>query len=322
MAVLLGTTGSGIGAVATGVGQFALQMVVGIAIGVAGGLGLAKLMRIPLPNEALYSIRAAAAAVVIYAAATLLFGSGFLAVLVAGILIGDIRAPFKREVERFTSGLSGLGEIVAFTVLGLSISIRDAIRPEVFWTGLALAAILILLIRPLLVGAVTAGIRLDAGERAFVLWAGLKGAVPILLGTYILGAGGTDARRVYEIIFVVVLISVVIQGSLVPTFARVLDVPMTTSEPHPFALGLRFTNEPNGVYRCVVAQGAPADGSTVADLNIGEDAWINMIRRDGQLVQIRGTTVLQQGDELLVQTDPDVDLRNLFRSVPPTSSSE
>ena len=322
MAVLLGTTGSGIGAVATGVGQFALQMVVGIAIGVAGGLGLAKLMRIPLPNEALYSIRAAAAAVVIYAAATLLFGSGFLAVLVAGILIGDIRAPFKREVERFTSGLSGLGEIVAFTVLGLSISIRDAIRPEVFWTGLALAAILILLIRPLLVGAVTAGIRLDAGERAFVLWAGLKGAVPILLGTYILGAGGTDARRVYEIIFVVVLISVVVQGSLVPTFARLLDVPMTTSEPQPFALGLRFTDEPDGVQRCVVAPGSPADGSTVANLNIGDDAWIHMIRREGQLVQIRGTTVLREGDELLLQTDPDVDLRNLFRSVPPTSSSE
>ncbi len=319
MAVLLGTTGGGIGAVATGVGQFALQMVVGVAVGIAGGLGLARLMRIPLPNEALYSIRTAAAAVVIYAVATLLFGSGFLAVLVAGILIGDIRAPFKREIERFTSGLSGLGEIVAFTVLGLSISIRDAIRPEVFWTGLAIAAILILLIRPILVGAVTAGIKLHIGERAFILWAGLKGAVPILLGTYILGAGGTEARRIYEIIFVVVLISVVVQGGLVPTFARLFKVPMTTSQPEPFTVGLRFTDEPDDVYRCVVAAGAPAEGSSVADLDIGDDAWINMIRRDGQLVQIRGTTVLQEGDELLVQTDPDVDLRPLFRS-PPTST--
>jgi cell volume regulation protein A len=296
MAVLLGTTGGGITAVATGLGEFALQMAVGAAVGVAGGLGLARLMRVPLPNEALYSIRLAAAAVVVYAAATLLFGSGFLAVLVAGILIGDVRAPFKREVERFTSGLSGLGEIVAFTVLGLSISLRDAI----------------------LVGAVTARIKLDRGERAFVLWAGLKGAVPILLGTYVLGAGRADARRVYEIIFVVVLISVVVQGGLVPTFARLLSVPMTTAEPQPFALGLRFTGEPDGVYRCVVAPGARAEGSTIADLNIGDDAWINMIRRDGQLVQIRGNTVLQAGDEVLVQTDPDVDLQDLFRSPPST----
>ncbi|QNK81581.1 cation:proton antiporter [Nakamurella sp. PAMC28650] len=318
MAVLLGTTGGGITAVATGLGEFALQMVVGAAVGVAGGLGLARLMRIPLPNEALYSIRLAAAAVVVYAAATLLFGSGFLAVLVAGILIGDVRAPFKREVERFTSGLSGLGEIVAFTVLGLSISVRDAIRPDVFWAGLAIAAILILVIRPILVGAVTARIKLDRGERAFVLWAGLKGAVPILLGTYVLGVGRADARRVYEIIFVVVLISVVVQGGLVPTFARLLSVPMTTAEPQPFALGLRFTGEPDGVYRCVVAPGARAEGSTVADLNIGDDAWINMIRRDGQLVQIRGNTVLQAGDEVLVQTDPDVDLQDLFRSPPST----
>ncbi|MET3808311.1 cell volume regulation protein A [Nakamurella sp. UYEF19] len=318
IAVLLGTTGGGITAFATGLGEFALQMVVGAAVGVAGGLSLSRFMRIPLPNEALYSIRAAAAAVVIYAAATLLFGSGFLAVLVAGILIGDTRAPFKREVERFASGLSGLGEIVAFTVLGLSISIRDAIRPEVLFPGLALAAILILLIRPILVGAVTAGITLDRGERAFVLWAGLKGAVPILLGTYILGADGADARRIYEIIFVVVLISVVVQGSLVPTFAKLLRVPMTTSQPQPFALGLRFTDEPDGVYRCLVAPGAPAEGSTVADLDIGEDAWINMIRRDGQLLQIRGTTILQEGDELLVQTDPDVDLRDLFRTPPTT----
>ena len=317
MAVLLGTTGSGIGALASGLGQFALQMAVGATVGVAGGLALARLMRVPLPNEALYSIRAAAAAVVIYATATLLFGSGFLAVLVAGILIGDTRAPFKREVERFASGLSGLGEIVAFTVLGLSISLRDAIRPEVLFTGLAIAAVLILVIRPLLVGAITARIKLRRGERAFILWAGLKGAVPILLGTYILGAGGTDARRVYEIIFVVVLISVVVQGGLVPTFARLLKVPMTTAPPEPFALGLRFTDEPDGVFRCVVEAGSPAQDSSVTDLDIGDDAWINMIRRAGQLVQIRGTTVLREGDELLVQTSPEINLERLFRAPPP-----
>ena len=314
MAVLLGATGGGITAVTAGLGQFALQMVVGAALGVVGGLGLQRLMRIPLPNESLYSIRAAAAAVVIYAATTLLFGSGFLAVLVAGILIGDIRAPFKREVKRFASGLSGLGEIVAFTVLGLSISIRDALRPEVFWTGLALAAILTLLIRPVLVGAIIAGTALRLGERAFILWAGLKGAVPILLGTYILGSGGTEARRIYEIIFVVVLISVLVQGSLVPAFAGLFNVPMSTTPPEPFAVGLRFTDDPQGVYRCVVAPGAPAQGSTIADLNIGDNAWINMIRRDGQLLQIRATTTLQEGDELLLQTDPDVDPTDLFQS--------
>lgn len=200
MAVLLDTSGTGISAFASGLGEFALQMAVGAVVGIVAGFGLERIMRLALPNEALYSIRAVAAAAAIYALATLLYGSGFLAVLVAGILIGDARAPYKREVERFTSGLSGLAEIVAFTVLGLTISISEAIRPDVLWVGLALGAILILIIRPILVGLITAAVKLDLGERAFVLWARLKGAVPILLGTYILAAGGSDARRVYEIV--------------------------------------------------------------------------------------------------------------------------
>lgn len=313
MAVLLGTSGTGIAAITAGLGQFALQMVVGAVIGIAAGFGLERIMRLSLPNEALYSIRAVAAAAAIYALATLLHGSGFLAVLVAGILIGDARAPYKREVERFASGLSGLGEIVAFTVLGLTISVREAVSPEVLWVGLALGAILILVVRPVLVGLVTAGIKLDAGERAFVLWAGLKGAVPILLGTYILDAGGSDARRVYEIIFIVVLMSVVIQGSLVPTFAKLFKVPMTTVEQRPWALDLRFTERPSGVFRCVVEPGSTAEGASVAGLDIGDDAWITVIRRQGQLVPIRGATTLEQGDEVLIQTDSSVDLSPLFR---------
>lgn len=314
MAVLLGTSGTGIGAVVSGVGEFALQMAVGAVIGIGAGFGLERIMRLALPNEALYSIRAVAAAAAIYALATVLHGSGFLAVLVAGILIGDARAPYKREVERFASGLSGLAEIVAFTVLGLTVSIEEAVRPEVLWVGLALGAILILVIRPVLVGLVTAGIKLNLGERAFVLWAGLKGAVPILLGTYILGAGGSDARRVYEIVFIVVLMSVLIQGSLVPTFANLLKVPMTTVEQRPWALDLRFSEQPAGVFRCVVEPGSVADGTSVADLEIGDDAWISVIRRQGQLVPIRGATTLEEGDEVLVQNDSDVDLGPLFRT--------
>ena len=314
MAVLLGTSGAGIGAFASGVGEFALQMVVGAVVGVIAGFGLERIMRLALPNEALYSIRAVAAAAAIYALATLLHGSGFLAVLVAGILVGDARAPYKREVERFASGLSGLAEIVAFTVLGLTISIREAIRPEVLWVGLALGAILMLVIRPVLVGLITAGIKLSLGERAFVLWAGLKGAVPILLGTYILGAGGNDARRVYEIVFIVVLMSVVIQGSLVPTFAQLFKVPMTTVELRPWALDLRFSEQPGGVFRCVVEPGSAADGTSVAELDIGDNAWISVIRRQGQLLPVRGTTTLQHGDEVLVQNDSTVDLGPLFRA--------
>lgn len=225
MAVLLGSSG-GLGGALQGVGAFALQMVVGGVVGVLGAyLLLALMRRIALPNQALYLVRALAGAGVIYGAATVLHGSGFLAVFLAGILIGDQDAPHREEIDHFTSGLSSIAEIVAFTVLGLTISLSDAIRSDRLLVGLALAAALTVVIRPVLVGLLLLPVRLGRGERAFVLWSGLKGAVPILLGTFVLSADVAQARRLYSIVFVVVLVSVVIQGGLVPTAARLLRVP-------------------------------------------------------------------------------------------------
>jgi cell volume regulation protein A len=300
MLAILGSTGAGWGAVAHGAGEFALQMVLGVAFGVAGGLGLRWLLQhVPLPNEALYSLRAVAFALLVYGVATVAHGSGFLAVLLAGILVGDTRAPYKREIERFASAAGSLGEIVAFTVLGLSIPISEAFGHGRGWTGLALAALLILVVRPLFVGLVIAPIRLRRGERAFVLWAGLKGAVPILLGTYVLAEGVDGGDRIYAVIFVVVLVSVVVQGGLVPTFARLWGVRMRVVEPEPWALGMRFRDEPEGLHRFEVQAGSAADGATIGDLPLDEDVWISMVSRAGRLVQVRGTTVLEVGDEVL-----------------------
>jgi cell volume regulation protein A len=300
MLAILGTSGGGWGAVAHGAGEFALQMVLGVACGVAGGLALRWLLQhVPLPNEALYPLRTVAFALVVYGATTLAHGSGFLAVLLAGILVGDTRAPYKREIERFASATGSLGEIVAFTVLGLSIPISEVFGAGRAWTGIALAGLLILVVRPLLVGVLIAPIRLRRGERAFVLWAGLKGAVPILLGTYVVAEGVAGADRIYAVIFVVVLVSVVVQGGLVPTLARLWHVRMRVVEPEPWALGMRFRDEPEGLHRFEVSPGSAADGSTIADLPLEEDVWISMVSRAGRLVQVRGTTVLEAGDEVL-----------------------
>jgi cell volume regulation protein A len=142
-------------------------------------------------------------------------------------------------------------------------------------------------------------IRLSRGERAFVLFSGLKGAVPILLGTYVLVDGADHAGEIYDIVFVVVLVSVLVQGGLVPTAARVFGVPMRVTEPEPWALGMRFRNEPEGLRRYVVAVGSPADGSSLGGLQVGESFWVSLVSRDGKLVQVRGDTVLQAGDEVL-----------------------
>ncbi|MGI8677525.1 MAG: potassium/proton antiporter [Jatrophihabitans sp.] len=313
MISILGASGGGFGAVAGGAGQFALQMALGAVFGLAGGKALLVIMRrVPLPNEALYPLQTIAVSLLVYGVTTACHGSGFLAVFLAGIVVGDARAPYKREIERFASALGNLGEIVAFVVLGLSVSLRDVFSGGRVATGVGLAALLILVVRPVLVGLVLLPVRLSRGERGFVLWAGLKGAVPILLGTYVLAEGVPGSHRIYDVIFVVVTISVVVQGGLVPVLARVLHVPMRAVEPEPWALGMRFRDEPQGLHRYVVAAASRADGCAIAELPLGENVWISMVSRAGRLVQVRGGTVLQAGDEVLALADESTDVGALF----------
>lgn len=272
----------------------------------AGGRALLWFMRrVPLPSEGLYPLRTLACALLLFAIATLAHGSGFLAAFIAGIVVGDGRAPYKREIERFHSALASLAEIVAFVVLGLTISLDVVSRADVWIPGLILGAALAFIIRPVLVGLCLIPARLTSNERNFVLFAGLKGAVPILLGSFLLVARVPGAERLYGIVAVVVVFSVVVQGSLVPAAARLLRVPMRAIEPEPWALGVRLRDEPAGVHQLTIKAGSPADGRTIEELaGLPGEAWVSFVVREGQLVPIKGGTRLRPGDDVLVLADP------------------
>jgi potassium/hydrogen antiporter len=305
-------------------GEFVLQMGVGAALGLIGGRALLWFMRrISLPSEGLYPLRTLAGVLVLFGVTTIAHGSGFLAVFVAGIVLGDERAPFKKEVERFHSALASLGEIVAFVVLGLTVNLTDLTRTDVWVPGLVLGATLALVIRPLFVWLCLLPARLRRNEQAFVLFAGLKGAVPILLGSLLLAANVPGAHRLYGIVIVVVAFSVLVQGSLVPAAARALHLPMNLVEPQPWSLGVRLAEEPEGVLRLTVAVGSRAEGRTVdemadaaTDSGDSGDVWVNMVVRGGALVSVRGDTALEAGDEVLVSADEQWHprLESMFRS--------
>lgn len=285
--------------------EFSLQMGIGGVVGVVTGLFLVRNMqRRPLPSESLYPIRTLAAAGMIYGLATVAHGSGFMAVFVAGIICGDARAPFKREIERFHDAVASLGEIVAFTTLGLTVQLDTLTDGGAWHHGLVLAILLAFVIRPLLVGLVLLPIRLEVNERVFVLWAGLKGAVPILLGTYILTSEAGNQIEAYDIVFVVVLFSVLVQGGSIPYIARRLKLPMHVQQPEPWSLGVRFRDEPQGIHRFVVTAGSAADRCQIANLALGENVWVSLVERDGGLVQVRGDTELQAGDGVVVLAGP------------------
>lgn len=329
LAALLGVQGS-LGSVSLHViVDFAEQMVIGAAIGAAGGLALLAFMRrVPLPSEGLYAPRVLAGVLCVYGAAAAAHGSGFLAVLIAGILIGDEPAPYKREIQRFHSSLASLAEITAFIMLGLTIRLTTLSIASEWTDGLILAALLAFVIRPVLVGLVTLPIKLSVRERVFFVWTGLKGAVPILLGMAIAESGIPGASQAYAIIFVIVGFSVLIQGGVVPALAKWLRIPLRTVEPEPWSLGVRFATEPEGLHRYQVVADSVADGSPIGDLPSGarpadNGIWVSLVIRDGTLITDTATP-LRPDDEVLILANPEDEpaLERLFTSPGPLTPTE
>jgi len=211
--------------------EFLREMGVGLAVGAAAGFILLQaLRRIPLPDNSLYPLAVLLAAGVIYGIAAVSHGSGFLAVFVAGIAIGDAEFPRRVEVRHFHASLADLGELAVFVALGLTIDLGFILAGALWWQGLVLAVLLGFVVRPLVVAPLLLPSRLSRGERLFVMWAGLKGAVPILLASLAVVGGTEQAPEIYGIVFVVVLFSVVVQGTLVPTVAGRLGVPMVDAD--------------------------------------------------------------------------------------------
>jgi cell volume regulation protein A len=297
--------------------EFVIEMSIGAALGLLGALVLIPVLRsLRLPSEGLYPVLALVLAGALYGVTALAHGSGFLAVFVAGLFLGDARTPFKGEIERFSGSLASLAELVVFVALGLTIDL-GGLSGRVWLEGIVLAFGLALLARPLVVLVTLALARLSWAERAFITWSGLKGAVPILLAAFALLGGITGAERVYGVVFVVVLVSVVGQGTLVPFVARALDIPMRDRPSLPWELSVRLGEEPRAAHEFEVGAGSRAAGHTIRDLPLGEHAWVTLVVRDGAATTPSGSLELRAGDRVLVLAEPEdlEPLSRLFASV-------
>jgi potassium/hydrogen antiporter len=274
--------------------EFAVEITVGLAVGIAGAL-LARpvLSRIRLTGLALYPIRFLAVAGLVYGIAAVAHGSGFLAVFVSGVLLGDASVLRKGEIESFLSSTGVLAEIAVFIALGLTITEAD-LGADIWVDGLVLAVILAFLARPLAVLPLLLPERLSRGERLFIAWGGLKGAVPILLGALAVLAGVDDASGIYGIVFIVVLFSVIVQGSSVPYVARRLRVRFRRVDP-----------DLAEVREFLISERSLANGRRIGDLPLGEHARLGVLIRDGRPRAIEDDVVLASGDRVHVYAQPE-----------------
>jgi cell volume regulation protein A len=286
---------------------FVLQIVVGAAVGLGmGWAGVQLNRRLRLAATGLYPVLATAVALLAFGVAAELHGSGFLAVYLAGIVGGNERTVQRRGVLFFTDGIAWLAQIVMFVVLGL-LSFPSHVL-AVAWQGLSIGAVLIVVARPLAVAAVLMPFRFTAREVAFIAWAGLKGAVPIVLALFPLLLGLPSGKLLFNVVFFIVLLSAVTQGWSLPAAARRLGVEEQGDEDPPVALELLA---PDGevagdVVRYAITSRSAAAGRMLRDLSLPEGAVVAMVVRAGELIPPAGVTEIRPGDHVSVVIRPEV----------------
>jgi len=283
----------------------ALQLAVGLALGWSvGRAGRFVLPRARLAAGGLYPVLTLALAFVSFGAATLLRGSGFLAVYVTAVVLGNGPLPYRSGLVRVHDAMAWFSQVGMFLVLGL---LADPARlAPIALPALAIALFLTFVARPVAVLPCLLPFRFSAREIVFIAWVGLRGAVPIILATYPVLAGVEGARRIFDLVFFVVVVSTLLQGAPIRWLARRLGL-VIPGPPAPRAVLEIVSRDPlaGEVLSFYVEPASAVSGSAIADLPFPEGANVMLIVRGQELVPPRGQTLLRSGDHVYVFARPD-----------------
>lgn len=296
--------------------MFFFQMGLGAALGLAMGKGLTFIInRLKLEYEGLYPALTLSGALLTYGAAASLGGNGFLAVYLAGVILGASDFIHKRSLIRFHDGLAWLTQIAMFLALGLLVFPRRLV--PIIGVGLLAAAFLILIARPVSVFVGLLLAKLNVREKAMLSWVGLRGAAPIILATFPLVAGIPKAELYFNLVFFIVLTSTLLQGTTIPRAARLLGVqapPRLRSQPvleyePPVVTG-------NDLIEIVAQPDSTAIQRRIMDLGLPDGALIVLQIRDDETIVPGGGTIIEADDRLLIfaRKDDRDRIRELFNA--------
>jgi len=281
-------------------GLFVQQLGIGAVVGVAvGWVAVQAFRRAKLATGGLYPVASLAVVAIAFGAADVLHGSGFLAVYLAGLAMGSASLPARQTVAAFHDGLAWLAQLTMFFTLGLLVFPSDL--PEIALKGTAIALVLVFVARPLAVVVATAFAPLRTSERFVLGWAGLRGAVPVVLALFPIIEDIEGAVTFFNIAFFAVLVSTLLQGSTFTAIAGALGA--LTNEPalrRPLVEVGSIRQLGADVVEVPLVEGDAAIGVRVRDLGLPRDALVNVLVRDDEALPPRGSTRLEAGDRLYV----------------------
>ena len=279
---------------------FFQQMVIGGVIGLASGMLMARVLpHIDLATAALYPLFTLGGGLLAFGVTALLGGSGFLAVYIAGIVIGNAELPSRRGILLFHDGLAWLSQIGMFVLMGL-VAFPSRLL-QVAMPALMIALVLMLVARPIAVLVCLAAYRFSGRELAFISWAGVRGAVPIVLATYPLLFGLPQAHLIFNVVFFVVLVSVLAQGWSLPLVASLTRLRLPTPPSPGVSLELASIKHIDAdIVDYTVNADSALTGRSLRELALPEGAVVAMISRGSRVIPPRGNTRVESGDHMFI----------------------
>jgi potassium/hydrogen antiporter len=281
-----------------------LLFIMQMGIGAAFGFGLGKLIvfsinKLKFNYGGIYPVYTIAMCLLVYSLTAVMGGSGFLAVYIAGIIVGNSIIVHKNGTMRFFDGLAVLSQITMFLTLGLLVFPSELAK--ITFTGLMVAGVLIFIARPVSVFISLAFVKINWREKLLVSWIGLRGAVPIILASFPLIAGVENSLMIFNVVFFIVITSVLIQGWTITPAAKLLNLSMEYKGDREIPLTFELPGDSDTeLIDLIVPYNSKMTGRSIVDIKFPADSRIVLIWRDNQSIIPTGSTILEAADTLLI----------------------
>lgn len=282
-------------------GSFVVQFLVGAMAGyLLGKLAIVMLNKLNIDNQALYPILLLAFIFFTFSITSLLNGNGYLAVYLAGIMVGNHKIAYRKETNTFMDGLTWLFQIIMFLCLGLLVNPHEML--EVAAVALLIGAFMILVGRPLSIylSLLPFGRKITQKSRLFISWVGLRGAVPIIFATYPVVAEVPGANNIFNIVFFITILSLIVQGTTITRFSRLLGLSLPELKTGN-DFGVELPEEiGSDLHDMTITADLLAKAATLKDMNLPKGTLVMIVKRNDEYLIPNGSMKLQEGDKLLL----------------------